>query len=68
MTQVHIPAINPNRIIKKRKKEVYVTNDMRLGLIILIIEYGLSCYQAAKILSISYTNAKVIYRIFREEK
>ena len=34
----------------------------------MITEFGLSCYQTAKILNLPYTNAKVIYRVFREEK
>ena len=40
---------------------------MRLEILILITEFGLSCYQAARVLNLPYTNAKVIYRIFREE-
>ena len=33
----------------------------------MITEFGLSCYQAARVLNLPYTNAKVIYRVFREE-
>ena len=62
-----ISPINPHRIKKQRKEQFYVTNDMRLGLVILITEFGLSCYLAAKVLNVPYTNAKVIYRVFREE-
>ena len=40
---------------------------MRLTLILLITEFGLSCYLAAKVLKIPYTNAKVIYRVYRKE-
>ena len=40
---------------------------MRLEILILITEFGLSCYQAARVLNLPYTNAKVIYRVFREE-
>ena len=40
---------------------------MRLEILILITEFGLSCYQAAKVLDLPYTNAKLIYRVFRDE-
>ena len=40
---------------------------MRLEILVLITEFGLSCYQAARVLNLPYTNAKVIYRTFREE-
>ena len=36
-------------------------------LLVLITEFGLSCYQAAKVLNIPYTNAKVIYKVYRSE-
>ena len=36
-------------------------------LLILITEFSLSCYQAAKVLNIPYTNAKVILKVFRSE-
>ena len=44
-----------------------VSNEMRFQLIILITNYGLTCYCAAKLLGIPYTNAKVIYRAYRIE-
>ena len=50
-----------------RSKAKYISNEMRLTLILLITEFGLSCYQAAKILEVPYTNAKVIYRVFRKD-
>ena len=53
---------------KARRPQVYVTDNMRLQLLLMITEFGLSCYQTAKILNLPYTNAKVIYRVFREEK
>ena len=59
--------ITPKKIRKPRKPQVYVTNAMRLEILILITEFGLSCYQAARVLNLPYTNAKVIYRVFREE-
>ena len=40
---------------------------MRLQILILITEFGLSCYMAARVLNLPYTNAKVIYRVFRDE-
>ena len=51
-----------------RNPQVNVSNAMRLQLLIMITEFGLSCYQTARILNLPYTNAKVIYRTFREEK
>ena len=46
----------------------YISDKLRLTMILLITEFGLSCYLAAKVLDMPYTNAKVIYRVFREEK
>ena len=56
------------KLRKARRPQVYVTDNMRLQLLLMITEFGLSCYQTAKILNLPYTNAKVIYRVFREEK
>ena len=56
------------KVRKPRRPQVYVTDNMRLQLLLMITEFGLSCYQTAKILNLPYTNAKVIYRVFREEK
>ena len=53
---------------RARRPQVYVNDNMRLQLLLMITEFGLSCYQTAKILNLPYTNAKVIYRVFREEK
>jgi hypothetical protein len=39
----------------------------RIKLVLLITEEKLTCFAAAKKLAIPYTNAKVIYRIFRSE-
>ena len=52
---------------KPRQPQVFVSNALRIELLILITEFGLSCYLAARTLNIPYTNAKVIYRVFREE-
>ena len=57
----------PRQPKKPRKAQVYVDNAMRLEILILITEYGLSCYLAARVLGLPYTNAKVIYRVYREE-
>ena len=57
----------PKKPKKTRKPQVYVDNAMRLEILILITEYGLSCYLAARVLGLPYTNAKVIYRVYREE-
>ena len=53
---------------KVRKPMTYVSDNMRLKMLLLITEFGLSCYMAAKVLDLPYTNAKVIYRVFREER
>ena len=44
-----------------------VDNSQRIILLVLITEFGLSCYQGAKVLNIPYTNAKVIYKVYRTE-
>ena len=62
------PIFTPKKIRKERKPQVYVNDAMRLEILVLITEFGLSCYQAARVLNLPYTNAKVIYRVFREEK
>ena len=51
-----------------RRQQVYVNDNMRLQLLLMINDFGLSCYQTAKVLNMPYTNCKVIYRVFREEK
>ena len=53
---------------RSRKPMMYVTDKMRLKMLLLITEFGLSCYMAAKVLEMPYTNAKVIYRVFRMDK
>ena len=45
-----------------------VPTEKRLKLVALIATFGLTCYQAAKIQDIPYTNAKVIYRAYRLKK
>ena len=42
-----------------------VPGEKRMKLVALIATFGLTCYQAAKIQDIPYTNAKVIYRAYR---
>ena len=46
----------------------YVSDQMRLKLLLLITQFGISCYLASKVLGLPYTNAKVIYRVFRQER
>ena len=53
---------------KSSKQMTCVSDLLRLKLILLITEFGLSCYLAAKVLNLPYTNAKVIYRVFRQDK
>ena len=45
-----------------------VPNEKRLRLVALVATFGLTCYQAAKIQDIPYTNAKVIYRAYKLKK
>ena len=52
---------------KPRSEQTFVSNAVRLELLILIREFGLSCYLAARVLNLPYTNAKQIYRIYKEE-
>ena len=58
--------------IKKQKAEkrpyMIVPSEKRFKLVALIATFGLTCYQAAKIQDIPYTNAKVIYRAYRLKK
>ena len=58
----------PKRKQKDRKQITYVCDKLRLKMLLLITEFGLSCYMAAKVLEMPYTNAKVIYRVFRLDK
>jgi len=46
---------------------VHISDLQRLKLVLMISEYGLTCYKAAKLIQIPYTNAKVIYRKFKKE-
>ena len=60
------------KTIKKKKLEkrpyMIVPSDKRLKLVAMIATFGLTCYQAAKIQDIPYTNAKVIYRAYKLNK
>lgn len=49
----------------EKRMYTYVTDEMRRNLITTIQEEGKSCRTAAKMLGITYNNAKVIYRIYR---
>lgn len=60
-------AKRSKKIQKSSDSQVFLTNAMRLEILILITEFGLSCYAAAKVLDLPYTNAKLIYRVFRDE-
>lgn len=51
----------------KRKYDT-ISDEDRLKLILLIKEFGMSCHKASKVLKIAYNNAKVIYRIFKNEQ
>ena len=53
---------------KSKKMMTSVNDHLWLKLILLITEFKLSCYMAAKVLNLPYTNAKVIYRVFRSDK
>ena len=58
--------IFPKKARKARSPQFCVTNALRLEILILVTEFGLSCYAAARVLNLPYTNAKVIYRVYRE--
>ena len=51
----------------KRKYDT-ISDEDRLKLILLIKEFGMSCHKASKVLNIAYNNAKVIYRIYKNER
>lgn len=50
----------------KRKYDI-ISDEDRLKLILLINDFGMSCHKASKVLNIAYNNAKVIYRIYKNE-
>lgn len=56
------------RVDGKKRDYVVVSNKKRVQLIISVNELGLSCMEAATMLKIPYTNAKVIQRDFKVEK
>ena len=62
-----VPAIT-QKIKKRRNPKILVNDEQRLEVLILVDEFNLSCYQASKVLKITYTNTKLIYRTFRKEK
>ena len=51
----------------KRKYDT-ISDEDRLKLILMIKDFGMSCHKASKVLNIAYNNAKVIYRIFKNEQ
>ena len=51
----------------KRKYDT-ISDEDRLKLILLIKDFGMSCHKASKVLNIAYNNAKVIYRIYKNER
>ena len=53
---------------KVRKPVTYISDNLRLMMLLMITQFGLSCYMAARVLKIPYENAKMIYRGFRVEK
>ena len=53
---------------KVRKPVTYISDNLRLTMLLMITHFGLSCYMAARVLKIPYENAKMIYRGFRVEK
>ena len=50
-----------------RRKYECISDEDRLKLILLIKDFGMSCHKASKVLGIAYNNAKVIYRIYKNE-
>ena len=53
--------------LDKRKYDT-ISDEDRLKLILMIKDPGMSCHKASKVLNIAYNNAKVIYRIYKQEK
>ena len=53
--------------LDKRKYDT-ISDEDRLKLILMIKDLGMSCHKASKVLNIAYNNAKVIYRIYKQEK
>ena len=51
-----------------RRKYECISDEDRLKLILLIRDFEMSCHKASKVLGIAYNNAKVIYRIYKNEK
>ena len=54
-------------VTSKRKYDT-ISDEDRLKLILLIKDFGMSCHKASKVLNIAYNNAKVIFRIYKNEK
>jgi len=78
MTTTDEKVSNPDRVTtsasskedkKKNPKRMYqqVSNFDRLRLIMMIKQDNFSCFKAARLLNIPYTNAKVIYRVYSRE-
>ena len=68
MSDIAVKEIPFNPLKKIKSKQDSVAKEVRLELIILIVEFGLSCYTAAKVLDLSYCFCKQIYRRFRAKK
>ena len=49
----------------ENKGKGYLSDMVRLELLLMITEFKMSCYLSAKILDLPYTNSKVIYRVFK---
>ena len=56
------------KVPKVRKPVTYISDNLRLTMLLMITHFGLSCYMSARVLNIPYENAKMIYRGFRVEK
>ena len=56
-----------NQAAFSRRKYECITDEDRLKLILLIKDFDMSCHKASKVLGIAYNNAKVIYRIYKNE-
>ena len=55
------------RAKKSQRSYTTISDEQRLRLLILIRDFGLSCYQASKLEQIPYNNAKVIYRAYKND-
>ena len=67
MTKTNKEAPSTLSKISGKRQYTSITDEMRFRLIFLIKNQKMSCHKASKVIGIAYNNAKVIYRIYRNE-